>query len=113
MTSALTSQSEYTSRCLLGSAGNLMNTGVTLIDRGTIGATAAQRGVLSLSIGNTVVDNAPSQPNPSRYPGAAGAVRLGGSNVLLKEQVVRSWSALAGELKPGATPQGTPPTSTN
>src|SRR6185312_1474083 len=71
--------SAYKSGYTLGSTGNLTNTGVTLINRGTVGANAAQWGVEIYGSANTVINYGFITPVVSSYP-SSGIVFASGSN---------------------------------
>jgi hypothetical protein len=104
-TLASAGQSNCISGYALGSDSNLTNNGVTLNNRSTVGAAAAQSDVLIFSTGNTVVTNGPSERNARQYLSARVAFHRGGNNVLMNQQGVRIWSMMGGELSRGATPR--------
>jgi len=90
-----------------------MDTDVSLRKRGTVGANAAQCGVLVFSPATTRVSDKTSGPGASQPAGAAGTFRFNGKKVLINKQSFGCWSVMGREPRPGATPQGAPSTSTN
>jgi len=73
-TLASVGQSKYTSGYTLGSTGNLTNTGVTLFNKGTVGASAAQWAVEIYGNANTVINDGFVTPATKGYPFETQAV---------------------------------------
>ena len=78
---------KYTTGYTLGSDSNLTNTGVTLVNKGTVGADASQWGVEIYGNANTVINYGVIDPSGTGGPPSAGVGFTTGSNdVLINEQ---------------------------
>ncbi len=85
-TLASAGQSKYTAGYMLGSDGNLTNSGVTLINKGTVGVSASQWGVEIYGSGNTVVNYGIIEAAGAGGPPAAGiAFATGNDDVAINK----------------------------
>jgi len=85
-TIASTGQTSFASGYTLGSDGDLTNTGVTIVNDGTVGASATQWGVQIYGSGNTVINYGIITPVGSGGPPSAGvAFATGNADVLINK----------------------------
>jgi collagen type I/II/III/V/XI/XXIV/XXVII alpha len=94
-TLASTGQSKYTAGYSLGSEGDLTNTGVTLINHGTIGAFATQWGVEIWGNANTVINYGFIEPSATTSP-AGGVVFSAGSGDVMYNKLGATLSSSMG-----------------
>jgi hypothetical protein len=103
---AATGQAKYAAGYKLGSTGNLTNTGVTLINNGTVGASATQWGIEIYGNANTVINYGFVTPAAVSYPAAGVAFASGSNNVLINELGATLSSGKNGGFYSGNIPAG-------